>query len=102
MKVDFDSDLDPDGLTVLHGRFKLPGFHGFDSILVKPHAYALHYANMTRVPILFYYQTKRADSLVVRFASLLVVYGFRCVDSSWWCNPPTHVKHSTGCAYSGW
>jgi hypothetical protein len=37
MKVDFDSDLDPNGLAILRGRLKLPGFHGVDSILVKFH-----------------------------------------------------------------
>jgi hypothetical protein len=55
MKGDFDGDLDPDGVTVLHGRFKLPGLHGVDGIFVKSHAKALQHTNMAGMAVLFHY-----------------------------------------------
>ena len=77
MKGDFDGNLDPDGVTVLHGRFKLPGLHGFNGILVKSHAKALQHANMAGMAVLFHYYAKRADSLKMSFAGLLTVFGLR-------------------------
>lgn len=77
MKGDFDRDLDPDGVTILHGRFKFPGFHGVDGIFVEPHAKAVQHADMAGMTVRFHYQAKRADSLKMSFAGFVTVLGLR-------------------------
>ena len=50
-EVDFDVDLDRDGLTVEFGGLELPLTDGFDSFFVESHAERALDANLLRTPV---------------------------------------------------
>src|ERR1035441_10953320 len=70
MEVDFDCDLDPDWVTVLHGRLELPVLDGLHGLFVEAHAEAAQNADVAGTAIGSDDQAEGTDALVFRFASL--------------------------------